>query len=144
MNIIEFLMDTKHKRVALLALIFCIFLLKEAICNIGFVLPILSFTTLESLYSLIPYVEYSFVGRLLYSLYSMTSINVIYILTTILKSFNFSMFFSIILTMYYVMVGYRDYIFRITKRLGLITIISIILIYIGALVMIIKNLTIFF
>ncbi|MBR3840800.1 MAG: hypothetical protein IKM20_06665 [Erysipelotrichales bacterium] len=142
MNIIEFLIDTKHKRVALMALIFSIMLLKEAICNIFFVLPVLSFTTLESLYSLIPYAEYSFVGRLLYSLYSMTSINVPYILMTIFKSFSLSMIISFILSIYYVIVGYQDYIFKVTRRLSFVSMILIVFIYIGALIMILSNLTI--
>lgn len=142
MNLIEFFIDTKHKRVVLLALIFTILLLKEAICNIFFVIPILSFSSLESLYSLIPYAEYSFIGRLLYSLYNITSINIPHILLTICKCFSLSMIISIIFTFYYLSVNYKDFIFKLTKRMSILTLFFIVLIYFGALVVIVKNVTI--
>lgn len=142
MNLLEYFLDTKHKRVTILSLLFTVFLLKEAIANALIVFPILSYTTLESLYNLVPVADMSFIGRMLYGFYSLTSLEFEEIFLTVLKCFSPSIIFCIVMCFYYLSVNYCDNIFKISKRLSRFVIIGLFFIYGGVFVFVISNLTI--
>ena len=143
MKVIEYLSDTKDKRMCLVILIGIICVLKEVISNILFSLPLLTIHSLESIYALVPYASKSFIGRLVYYLYMNTDYSFLTIIKKIAYCFRSNMIFIIVFCLYFLFARYKHRMISIAKRFSFSTLFLSISIYSVGLFLIAKQISLF-
>ncbi|MBQ9986977.1 MAG: hypothetical protein IJP28_01225 [Erysipelotrichales bacterium] len=115
-------------------------LLSETVRNMLFLLPILSISSLESLYDLIPYADYSFIGRALYSMVSLSELDLGIFLQKLVYAFSASTVLCIVLSLYFMFTSYSTKIIRVARRISVINLFINLTTYGGAIVFILQAL----
>lgn len=132
MKLIHFLLDTKDKRESIFGVFFLLLLFSEVIRNMLFLFPILNIPTLESLYDLIPYASFSFIGRIILSMYSLTDISLGIFISKLMSAFSFWTILSIVFSVYFMMSRYSSSVTRVCRRIAWINMFLSLLMYSGA------------
>ena len=132
------LLDTKEKRECMIVSVFLFLILSESVRNMLFMLPILTINSLESLYDLIPYAEFSFIGRALYSMFSLTELNLGIFLQKLLYAFSTSTLLCVVLSLYFIFTSYSSKIVRVARRIAMINLWINVITYAGAIFFILQ------
>lgn len=132
MKILHFLLDTKDKRESIFGGLFLLLLFSEIVRNMLFLFPILNIPTLESLYDLIPYASFSFIGRIILSMYSLTDISLGIFISKMMSAFSFWTLCSIVFSIYFMMTRYSSSVTRLCRRIAWINMFIALLTYSGA------------
>lgn len=132
MKLIHFFLDTKDKRESIFGALFLLLLFSEIVRNMIFLFPILNIPTLESLYDLIPYASFSFIGRVLLSMYSLTDVSLSVFIGKMASAFSFWTCLSIVISVYFMFTSYSTSVTRVCKRIAWLNMFISLLTYTGA------------